>query len=71
MRWGSGSITAVVQKSEFEEAFTREAEEKGMVQLSGHPAFGGIRVTLYNHISEESFEAIVDFMEEFMARRVR
>ena len=51
------------------EAFLAEAESRGMYQLRNHPmATGGVRVTVYNMIPDEYFDALVDFMEEFRGR---
>jgi phosphoserine aminotransferase len=49
---------------EAERRFTREAEERGLHQLFGHPLFGGQRITLYNGVRDDSFEALVTFLEE-------
>jgi len=51
---------------ELEKLFTKESEEAGMLQLFGHPLFGGLRVTLYNGIPDEAVEKCADFMLEFM-----
>lgn len=53
-----------------ERRFLHEAEERGLHQLFGHPRFGGLRITLYNGVSDESVDALADYLEDF-ARRER
>jgi len=51
---------------ELEKLFTKESQEAGMLQLFGHPLFGGLRVTLYNGIPDEAVDKCAEFMEDFM-----
>lgn len=46
--------------------FVKEAEGKGMMQLKGHRSVGGIRASLYNAITVEQTEVLVDFLKEFL-----
>ncbi len=50
---------------ELEKKFVAEAARKQMVGLSGHRSTGGIRVSLYNAVSVESVECLVEFMRTF------
>jgi phosphoserine aminotransferase len=50
---------------ELEKRFVSEAEKQQMVGLAGHRSTGGIRVSLYNAVSLESVERLVDFMKSF------
>eukprot|EP01130_Rhizamoeba_saxonica_P007800 TRINITY_DN315_c0_g1_i2.p1 TRINITY_DN315_c0_g1~~TRINITY_DN315_c0_g1_i2.p1 ORF type:complete len:337 (-),score=53.28 TRINITY_DN315_c0_g1_i2:459-1469(-) len=50
---------------QLETLFTEEAEERGLLQLFGHPLHGGMRVTLYNGITNEAVEAVSDYMIQF------
>lgn len=50
---------------EMEKKFLNDSIESGFYNLQGHPLFGGIRVTLYNQIPDESVYALVEFMKEF------
>ncbi|CAE8632343.1 unnamed protein product [Polarella glacialis] len=65
-KWG-GSITATVELTLMEQRFRREAQNRGMSGVEGHPAFGGIRVCLYNGVSDEAVEEVVRLMSEFPA----
>ena len=40
----------------------------GLLQLCGHPWFGGLRITLYNGVRDESASRVVDFMKKFKER---
>jgi phosphoserine aminotransferase len=49
-----------------ENKFTQQAADLcGIVQLMGHPVFGGLRITLYNQIEREAVEAALQFMVWF------
>ncbi|CAJ1443874.1 unnamed protein product [Effrenium voratum] len=61
----NGSITAKVQLTKLEQAFTREAKIRGLNGLEGHPAFGGIRVCLYNGLPDEAVDEVIRLLEEF------
>ncbi len=51
-----------------EDAFLAEAADAGLVGLEGHRAVGGIRVSLYNAITQEAVDTLVRFMDHFAAR---
>ena len=50
-----------------EKEFLLQAERRGMTQLAGHKSAGGLRVSLYNGISEADTQQLADFMREFAA----
>lgn len=50
---------------ELEEKFVKEAKTQGMIGLKGHRAVGGIRASIYNAMSLEGVEKLIDFMNEF------
>lgn len=52
-----------------ETLFLDEAALNGLLHLSGHPAVGGLRASLYNGISDAAVEALAGFMQEFWRRR--
>jgi phosphoserine aminotransferase len=49
-------------------AFLKGAEERGMVQLKGHRAVGGMRASIYNAMPIDGVRKLVDYMKEFEAR---
>ncbi|PSM52239.1 phosphohydroxythreonine aminotransferase / 3-phosphoserine aminotransferase [Campylobacter blaseri] len=55
----------IVANKELEPKFVKEAMENGMIGLKGHRHLGGIRASIYNSVSYENVEVLVDFMREF------
>ena len=45
--------------------FLKGAAERGMVQLKGHRAVGGMRASIYNAMPLEGVQALVAYMREF------
>jgi phosphoserine aminotransferase len=50
-----------------EAAFLKAATDAGFWGLDGHRAVGGMRASLYNAVSLESVDALVDFLERWAA----
>jgi phosphoserine aminotransferase len=50
-------------------AFLAGAEERGMVQLKGHRAVGGMRASIYNAMPVEGVQALVDYLKDFEKQR--
>src|SRR2546429_5254309 len=48
-----------------DKAFLQGAQARGMVQLKGHRAVGGIRASIYNAMPIEGVQALADYMREF------
>lgn len=49
-------------------AFLAEAEAAGLLALKGHRVLGGMRASLYNAVSLEGVQVLVDFMRDFARR---
>ena len=49
-------------------AFLKGAEARGMFQLKGHRAVGGMRASIYNAMPMEGVQALVAYMKEFEAK---
>lgn len=49
-----------------EAAFLKGAQELKMLQLKGHRSIGGIRASLYNAVTLEDTETLVNHMTTFM-----
>ena len=45
--------------------FLSESEDAGLLNLAGHRSVGGMRASIYNGVSEEAVEALIDFMKLF------
>jgi phosphoserine aminotransferase len=46
-------------------AFLEQAKERGLLQLKGHRALGGMRASIYNAMPMAGVQALVEFMREF------
>jgi phosphoserine aminotransferase len=51
-----------------DEAFVKGAAQRGMVQLKGHRAVGGVRASIYNAMPLAGVQALVAYMREFERR---
>lgn len=54
-------------KPELDALFLEQAEARGLVALKGHRAVGGMRASIYNAMTVEGVQALVNFMKEFEA----
>ena len=54
-------------KSEREDEFLTQASQHGLHALKGHRLVGGLRASLYNAMPEEGVDALIAFMENFVA----
>lgn len=52
---------------DLEAKFVKESAAAGMSNLKGHRSAGGIRASIYNAMSLEGVQYLVDFMKKFMA----
>ena len=59
------TIPITIGNQKMEKIFLDVSRSEGFYNLKGHPLFGGIRVTLYNQIPDESVFALVEFMKKF------
>jgi len=59
------NVTFRLATEDLEKEFLSKAAEKGLVGLKGHRSVGGCRASLYNAVSVEAVEALVDFMRAF------
>jgi len=53
---------------ELEDTFAREAKKNELIGLKGHRSVGGIRASIYNAMTIEGVEALVQFMKEFQKK---
>ena len=49
-------------------AFLAEAKAAGLVSLKGHKSVGGMRASIYNAVSLQGVQVLVDFMNDFAKR---
>jgi len=68
---GSGSLMNVVFDvlgDGAEAKFISGAEALGIKAIKGHRSVGGIRISLYNAVTEEQTDVLVAYMKEFLAQ---
>lgn len=53
---------------ELEDTFAKEAKKNNLIGLKGHRSVGGIRASIYNAMTVEGAEALVQFMKEFQKK---
>jgi phosphoserine aminotransferase len=53
---------------ELEETFAKEAKSAGLIGLKGHRSVGGMRASIYNAMTVEGTQALVNFMAEFQRK---
>jgi|YelNatPaOPRAMG01_1025707.scaffolds.fasta_scaffold03938_9 phosphoserine aminotransferase len=53
---------------DLEKQFVKESTAAGLIGLKGHRSVGGLRASLYNALTLESVQALVDFMKEFQKK---
>jgi phosphoserine aminotransferase len=57
-----------LRDEKLDESFLKGAAERGMIQLKGHRAVGGMRASIYNAMPIAGVRALVDYMREFEQR---
>jgi len=62
------NVTFRLASEEQDAAFLKGAVQRGMVQLKGHRAVGGIRASIYNAMPAAGVQALVAYMREFEQR---
>jgi len=53
---------------ELEDTFAKEAKKNDLIGLKGHRSVGGMRASIYNAMTIEGAEALVQFMKEFQKK---
>ncbi len=56
------------KNSELEAKLLKESEEAGMIGLKGHRSIGGLRASIYNAMTKEGVESLVNLMSDFAKR---
>lgn len=59
------NVTFRLPSEALEEKFVNEAKNAGLIGLKGHRSVGGCRASLYNAMTIEGVQALVDFMGKF------
>ena len=48
--------------------FAQESTTRGLQLLRGYQSMGGMRASIYNAMTLQGVEALIDFMQEFQRR---
>lgn len=59
------NVPFLLADSGLEKEFLSQAYAAGLANLEGHRSVGGMRASIYNATSQESVQALVDFLKEF------
>jgi len=59
------NIPFTLKDAALDEAFLKDAKDRGLIQLKGHRSVGGMRASIYNAMPVEGVRALVDTMREF------
>ena len=62
------NVTFRLPNEQLEEQFTSEARKRELIGLKGHRSVGGMRASLYNALSIQAAESLVQFMKEFQQK---
>ena len=62
------NVTFRLPNEELEGRFVQEALDHGLGGLKGHRSVGGCRASIYNAVSMEAVNALVEFMKDFERR---
>jgi phosphoserine aminotransferase len=59
------NIPFTLKEASLDEAFLKQAQQNGLLQLKGHKLVGGMRASIYNAMPIEGVQALISFMQQF------
>jgi len=59
------NVTLRLPTEDIENKFVADAKKEGLLGIKGHRSVGGIRISIYNAVSLEDVQKMVDFMGKF------
>lgn len=59
------NVVFTLPNKNLEKQFIQEASQAGLVGIAGHRTRGGCRVSLYNGVTLEAVETLIEFMDRF------
>lgn len=63
------NVPFFLRDARLDDEFLSGAKARGLVQLKGHRAVGGMRASIYNAMPREGVEALCDYLREFARLR--
>lgn len=62
------NVPFTLADADLDKPFLAQADEAGLLNLKGHRSVGGMRASIYNAVSEQAIDALIDFMKDFESR---
>jgi phosphoserine aminotransferase len=62
------NVPFLLPREELEAPFLAESAKAGLTNLAGHRSVGGLRASIYNAMSPEGVDALIEFMRDFARR---
>jgi len=62
------NVPFTLADANLDKLFLQESETAGLLNLKGHRSVGGMRASIYNAVTEESVDALIQFMQDFEQR---
>jgi phosphoserine aminotransferase len=62
------NVPFTLARPELDKLFLEEAGKAGLTELKGHRSVGGMRASIYNAMPEVGVDALIGFMQDFVAR---
>jgi phosphoserine aminotransferase len=59
------NIPFTLKDAALDQAFLKQAQQNGLLQLKGHKLVGGMRASIYNAMPIEGVKALIEFMQTF------
>lgn len=63
------NVPFTLADTSLEKDFLSESEQAGLLNLAGHRSVGGMRASIYNAVPEQSVDALIEFMQDFVKRK--
>ncbi len=59
------NVPFILADESLDQKFLTESHAAGLTNLKGHRSVGGMRASIYNAVTEDAVDALIDFMKEF------
>ncbi len=59
------NVPFILADDSLDKRFLEQSKAAGLENLKGHRSVGGMRASIYNAVSEEAVDALIEFMREF------
>ena len=59
------NVPFITGDKDLDAKFVKESKEAGLVNLKGHRTVGGMRASIYNAMTMDGVDALIDFMKKF------